>query len=134
MRTTPRPGRARLRGRSCACSCKAVDEDIRPEQAAALFDREAAGAAHVEVEADVPGHADAAVNLDAVARGAVIGFGGGQARRGGSGDEIGLALARGGMDAVARKSGVYGKSVSVRVNHGCRRTIKKNTTHIIPQN
>src|SRR3546814_2022886 len=103
MRTTPRPGRARLRGRSCACSCKAVDEDIRPEQAAALFDREAAGAAHVEVEADVPGHADAAVNLDAVARGAVIGFGGGQARRGGGGDEIGLALARGGMDAVGAR-------------------------------
>src|SRR3546814_20134019 len=81
-------------------SCQPVDENILPEKEVALFDREAALAAHVEVEPDLPRHPDAAVNLHAVACGGVIGFGGRTARGVGGRDAIVLPLARGVLAAV----------------------------------
>ena len=42
---------------------RCIDENILPEEAASLFERERPGAAHVQVQADFPCHADAAMNL-----------------------------------------------------------------------
>src|SRR3546814_19882502 len=56
--------RDRLRRRSCRFLPQAVAEAILPEAEVALFDREAARAAHVKLKPRFPGHPDTAVNLD----------------------------------------------------------------------
>src|SRR5690606_34773376 len=100
IRATRRRWRERFQGRSCGFSRQAVNKNIFPEQQIALFDREAARAARVEVETKLPRHADAAVDLNAVARCGVISLGRRNPRGRGGGDEITVTLARGRVNAV----------------------------------